>query len=183
LTGLESYSHILDELDTKWDTHVPVLMHYDPNRTEVSDKLREYYMNSSMSPSSDLMSLTRMLSDGIFFEPNYRVAKYHAKHVPTYLYYYTYLSSTLPSVYSLIRAAKPKEWYPWELNIAGGVASYYADKFIWRSKDPKKFGACHAEDILQLWSFSLITDIRPRSGDYNFSNAFVSSFVDFAQSK
>jgi carboxylesterase type B len=217
--GLESYHRILDELDEKWNVHVPVLMHYDPNRTDISDRLREHYIPENRvnneteipsqadnatrpldeiqedestsqnltkivtraNPADHLISLTRMLSDGLFFEPNHRVVKYHSKFVPTYAYYYTYVSDSLPAVYALIRAARPKRWYPWEVNIAGGVVLYYADKYIWRSKDPKRFGACHGDDILQLWSFSLITDIRPSSGDYPFSRDFVHSVVSFAK--
>lgn len=125
-------------------------MHYDPNRTNVSDKLREHYFPNEpnelvkrINPAEDLESLTKMLSHGIFFEASHKVAKYHSKYAPTYLYYYNYTSAAFPSMYSLIRAAKPKR--PWQFNVATSVVSDYADKYVWSSKDPRRFGPCHAE--------------------------------------
>lgn len=74
------------------------------------------------------------------------MAKMHVNYAPTYLYYYTYISETMPGSYALIRAARPQRWYsPWFANIAQNLVMYYADKYIWRSKDPKKYGACHGD--------------------------------------
>lgn len=74
--GLESYSEVLEELSEKWNSYMPILLHYDPNRTEISDKLRSYYFSKTgktgetikVDPVDDMFNLTKILGAGIFFE-------------------------------------------------------------------------------------------------------------------
>lgn len=184
---MEAYPEILNELDSKWNEIVPVLLHYDPNRTEISDKLRDYYFskNPNPNPAEDLVNLTRMLGAGIFFEGNHRIAKQISKFSPTYLYYYTYISESLPSSYAFIRAAKPttRWWYPWPVNYAQKLATYYFNKIMWPSTDPKRFGACHGDDILQTFSMNSFVDVKMMSSDYPFSKELVNTIVQFASNE
>lgn len=146
------------ELDSKWNDHIPILLHYDSKRAEVSDELRQYYFTrrlengslESVNPADDLLNLTKMFSDGLFFEGTHRVSKMHAIYAPTYLYYYTYISHSVPSTYAMIRAARKRTWWsPYPVTVVGGLGSYYLDKMIWPSKDPSKFGAVHGDDVMQ----------------------------------
>jgi carboxylesterase type B len=179
---LEAFPEILSKIDEKWNEYVPILLHYDPARKDISEKIREYYFKNSTTISSDVATLTKMISDGIFFHATHWTAKLHSKWAPVYLYYYTYRSS-LPSVYSAMGAIKNSDDRDVSgIKLVNAIIRDFLRQYFQQSKYPKRFGPCHGEELLLLWDLHWASEIGTMGTDFVFSKALVTNLVSFAQS-
>lgn len=118
----------------RWKEYAPIFSHFDPNKTDVSDRLRQYYFSDSkyLNPGFDLENLTQLISDGNYFYPTHYAAVRHARHVPTFLYFLTHETVRFPSICSAYRAVRHDDWFPAELKVVGAVAQDMARKAFTR---------------------------------------------------
>lgn len=165
-----------------WKEWAPRFLNYDPDNTDVSERIRQYYFGDGRTPNpgDDLESFTQMISDGMYYHPLKYAAVRHSKLAPVYLYFYTYESKALPNVYSLVRAVKPTMWTPSEFQVAAAVTQDMMKKRS-RGTGPHEWGVCHGEDELVLWHFNWMSEIWKTSPDYRFSRLLLSTFVSFAE--
>jgi len=124
LIGFLAYPEIQQYVGRRWKEYSPIFGHYDPNKTDVTDKLRQYYFGDSayLNPGYDLPNLEQLISDGNYFHPNHYTAIRHARYAPTFLFYFTYKTIRFPNICSAYKAVRHDDWYPAELNVVGTVA-------------------------------------------------------------
>lgn len=203
--GLEATPEVMNALDVKWDEHVAVLLHYNPEMKNVSTKIRHFYCprsfppfdpkdrSSSSSenersirksletipPQNALENVTDMLSDGVWFHATKQAAAHHSKYAPVYLNYFSYHSNILPSTYTFIKSARVRNNIPAEFTWPRYLAEAYFGQYFMQSRNHKRFGACHGDDLMYYWNTNPVVQIRTVSRDYQFSTDFVKSLSDF----
>lgn len=90
ILGLWANQTILDEADD-WQNWAPKAFHYNPKRTDISQKLRQFYFGAQTKHlnSRDLIqNFTNLFGDRLFIVGVAQAALLERKFVPTYLYYY-----------------------------------------------------------------------------------------------
>jgi len=185
---LEAGDVSLETLDKDWNKkYSPLLNFYDPGQVEVSEKIKEQYFTggnfAAMDRHSFLANFTQMMSDSWFFYGIQQAANYHLnlkskQKTLVYLYFYDYQASSVPGSYSLMKAVRTDDWLPAELKVAWSI---FKDLFVayFGFHGPHEYGACHADDLFQLFKVDLF-EIGRKSRDYQFSKSLVKAFVDFA---
>lgn len=130
-------------------------------------------------PQETLENVTHMISDGIWYHATREAALHHAKFAPVYLAYFSYHSTILPSTYTFIKSARERNTVPAELTWPAYFAEAYFQQIFFQQNSPKRFGACHGDDLMYYWATNPFLQIRPASQDYPFSKKLVTAFVDF----
>ncbi|CAL8073937.1 unnamed protein product [Orchesella dallaii] len=206
---MEAHRDVLTTLDSKWHDHVSILLHYNTEMKNVSQKLRNFYCpqcifptgsNSSESvsnstpseveggdfddpdavpPHEALENVTHMVSDGVWFLATKEAAMHHAKYAPVYLNYFSYISNVLPSSYTFIKSARVRNNVPAEWSWPRYLAQAYLQQHLFQNNNPKRFGACHGDDLIYYFATNPIMQIRQISQDYTFSKNIVAAFVHF----
>ncbi|XP_021945977.1 venom carboxylesterase-6 isoform X2 [Folsomia candida] len=171
----------LETIDKKWTDYAPLLFIYAPERKDVSNKIRQHYFSDqpfAHDSGAFLKNFTKMMSDGLFFHSLHKAAASHSQHAPVHLYFYEYESS-LPGVYSILKSVKSDDWLLAEVKIGVSILKDFFRK-LFNYPGPHEYGACHADDLVQLFKMDWKLEIGQKSGDYQFSKNLVKTFVDFA---
>ncbi|CAL8073931.1 unnamed protein product [Orchesella dallaii] len=179
---IAAYPEVQENMGYHWKDWAPRFLNYDPENTDISERIRQYYFGEgrTANPGDDLESLTQMFSDGLYYHSLKYSAVRHARFAPVYLYFYTYESKALPNTYSLVRAVRPDDWTPSEVQVATSVTHDMMKKRS-RSTGAHEWGVCHGEDELVLWHFNWMSEIWKTSPDYRFSRLLLTTFVEFAE--
>lgn len=143
---LDAMSEVISEIDENWESMTARMLLYDDADVpaESAAKLRNQYFGSS-SFTENLhefkRNFTLLASDGIFFEPISRAAMNHVKiGAPTYMFYYDYDHTHLPSAYSLLRAVRADDWLHADLKLAYASFEDLFKKNLFKSEGPHEFG-------------------------------------------
>ncbi|XP_035716357.1 venom carboxylesterase-6-like [Folsomia candida] len=183
VSRLLAYPEIQSNVGKRWKEYAPIFAHFDPNKTDVSDRLRQYYFGGSryLNPGYDLENLTQLVSDGVYFHPTHWTAIRHARHSPTFLYFFTYQPVRFPSICSAYRALRPDSWFPAQLKVVGAVVQDAARNYFTRNYPDYQdwTGVCIDQQIPLLWSSDLVSDIWKSSPDYQFSRDLIQTIVNF----
>ncbi|XP_035714047.1 venom carboxylesterase-6 isoform X2 [Folsomia candida] len=179
---LDAMNMDVETMQENWSKYAPIMLMYDPKRTNVTDRFREYYFSSPpYNHDTYFQNFTRMISDGWFFHALHGAVTHHNKVAPVYLYYYDY-EAALPSIYSAMKAVESSDdWLFADARIAISIGKDLFKRY-YGHPGPHDYGACHADELLQLFNMERAFEIGQKSRDYQFSKDLVKTFVDFAKS-
>jgi len=195
---------------TSWNVYVPILLHYDPDNTNVSKSLKKRYLTYQYDNDEieDLTPIMQMLTDGLFLHPTVKAARLHQKKAPTRLYHYTYKGRN--SAYPAMRSYKPGTVNFGKISVAATYASSFVKnnimnfgekdtylkwgKFIkssynnyqsllneYKCRTNSILGPVHGDDLFILFSADSMTEVGKGHADYDFSYNLVKTWAHFAK--
>jgi len=87
--------NFLPDLEKRWDELAPYIMHYmhtisDDKKTEVSEKIKQYYLKGEPISKKTYPELVQMIGDRVFVESSETAAKLQAKANKSPVYFYQY---------------------------------------------------------------------------------------------
>lgn len=103
---------------------MPLMLDYDKNRLEISEKIKQYYFGRFAGKyyAEDIRNITSIYSHRVYFHATQKAALLHSVHAPTFLYFYTYPGDF--SFFSLFKAVMPRDGDI----IAPGMHTYLSSK-------------------------------------------------------
>lgn len=132
----------VETMQENWSKYAPIMLMYDPKRTNVTDRFREYYFSSPpYNHDTYFQNFTRMISDGWFFHALHGAVTHHNKVAPVYLYYYDY-EAALPSIYSAMKAVESSDdWLFADARIAISIGKDLFKRY-YGHPGPHDYGMC-----------------------------------------
>jgi carboxylesterase type B len=127
-----AYPEIQQYIGRRWKDYAPIFAHYDPNKTDVTDRLRQYYFGDSkyLNPGYDIPNMQQMMSDGNYFHPTHYTAIRHARYAPTFLFYFTYKTMRFPNLCNAYKAVRHDDWLPADLKVVASVMKEASKKYV-----------------------------------------------------
>lgn len=139
--GLEAINMDVEKIDKEWYDLAPMVLLYDSKRRDISERIRtKYFSDKPFTADRDsfLKNFTLMMSDGWFFHSLHKTASHHSQISPVYLYFYDYESS-LPGMYSILKAVNSGDWLFAKIKIGLSILSDFS-KWMFGYHGPHEYG-------------------------------------------
>jgi len=177
---------IYKNLHKNWNDWVPLMLDYDKNRVDVSQRIKDYYFGKFKGRyfPEDVKNMTDLYSHRVYFHATEKAVRMHSQYAPAYLYYYTYPGEF--SFFSLFKAVMPshEDFIPPEIRIAMDIAKDLFKKYVLKhTNQANGLGPCHADELPLLFNMHRVVEVTARSKDYFMSKSLVKAWADFAKTE
>ncbi|XP_021945103.2 esterase E4 isoform X1 [Folsomia candida] len=177
--------YIYKNLNKNWNAWMPLMLDYDKNRLEISEKIKQYYFGRFAGKyyAEDIRNITSIYSHRVYFHATQKAALLHSVHAPTFLYFYTYPGDF--SFFSLFKAVMPRDGdiIAPEVKIAVEIAKDFAKDLLKKlaKKSPDDLFPCHSDELPLLFNMHRAIEVTKKSHDYKMSKFLVKAWTDFAK--
>jgi carboxylesterase type B len=157
----------------------PQLLQYDPSRTDVTAKIRDFYklgFAQTLNYFQEFPKITKILSDRMYNAATSELGRIQSQFSPVYMYYYNY-----HGVWQFVSTFSAHSVSGEEREVIArsqALATWWKKNIV--ERNPPSFGVSHADELSLFFNYTGSVPIGPGSKDYEMSMALVSLWVQFA---